>query len=105
MYLFCNDYIPPINLDGNKNNIFNHNKFYRAIHWIITGFNGAAKEKNGSDIMIYAEGAILALPKLKNWITEGSSFVADICTSWSNFPHACILHKSSRKITTTLQVY
>ena len=57
--------MPPRNVDGNKNNVFNRKTAYSNVYRIIMGFNDAAKEKNGSDIMIASEGAICALIKLK----------------------------------------
>eukprot|EP00978_Attheya_sp_CCMP212_P022028 scaffold65099_cov68-Attheya_sp.AAC.2 len=64
--LFSNDPISLSDMDGKKKNIFNCNKFYRAMYWIILVLNDAAKGKNGSDIMIAAEKAIHVLLKLKN---------------------------------------
>ena len=69
------------------------------------GLNDAAKDKNGSDIIISAEGTIRELLKLKICITEGSSFVEDVFTSWYTFSRVCIVRYSSVKITSILQVY
>ena len=69
------------------------------------GLNDAAKDKNGSDIIISAEGTIRELLKLKICITEGSSFVEDVFTSWYNFSRVCIVRYSSMKISSILQVY
>ena len=69
LYIFCNGHITPRNVDGDKNDIFKFKSFYRAIHRIIVGLNDTAKDKNGSDITISADGGIHALLKLKNIVS------------------------------------